>query len=238
MVVTGNGGLGATGDVRLADNRHTSRTLHEYPVIADVDGDGSAEIIVPNGGSHYGTESIGLYVVGSESSTWYGNRQVWNQHAYNIVNINDDLSIPSEPESNWPSHNNFRSGDPNPSSGGDSPDAVPLAELCLVECDTNTVEIRVRVGNEGAAILRSDLGVSVYADYGIGRKLLTTSWTGEQVSPGETSTSLSFRFDLDEVKDANLVIAVDDEAGVEAVPECVENNNEVEFSAGYCADAE
>ena len=115
---------------------------------------------------------------------------------------------------------------------------MPLAELCLVECDTNTVEIRVRVGNEGAAILRSDLGVSVYADYGIGRKLLTTSWTGEQVSPGETSTSLSFRFDIDEVKDANLVIAVDDEAGVEAVPECVENNNEVEFSAGYCADAE
>lgn len=229
---------GATGDVRLADSAHTSRTLHEYPVVVDVDGDGSAEIVVPNGGSHYASRSVGLYVIGSESSTWYGNRQVWNQHAYNIVNINDDLSVPAEPESNWPDHNNFRSGDPNPPSGGDSPDAVPLAELCLVECDSNTVELRVKVGNEGAALLRSNVGVSIYADYGIGRKLLTTGYTTDDVAPGLASTSLSFRFDLDEVEDANLVIVVDDEAGVEVVPECVETNNEMEFSAGFCAGAE
>ena len=36
---------GATGDV-LFSARHTNRTIHEYPVIADVDNDGSAEILI------------------------------------------------------------------------------------------------------------------------------------------------------------------------------------------------
>ena len=229
---------GATGEIRLADDGHTSRTLHEYPVIADVDGDGSAEIVVVNGGGHYGSRNGGLYVIGSESSSWYGNRQVWNQHAYNIVNVNDDLSIPQTPDPNWPEHNNFRSGDPNPVSGGASADAVPLAELCTLECSLGTVEMRVRVGNEGAATLRSDLPVSVYADLGFGRKLLATQWTMESVLPGGTSETLTFPLDLSDIGDAGLLVFVDDQAGVELVPECVENNNEASVGPGFCAIAD
>ncbi len=225
---------GATGEVRLADDSHTSRTLHEYPVIADVDGDGSAEIVVVNGGGHYGSREGGVYVIGSESSSWYGNRQVWNQHAYNIVNIEDDLSVPQTPDPNWPDHNNFRSGDPNPVSGGAAPDAIPLAELCTLECGLGEVELRVRVGNQGASALRDSLPVSVYADYGVGRKLLTTGWTGEEVEPGLTSDTLSFRFTLDEIGEAGLMVIVDDEAGVEIVPECSETNNDASVDEGFC----
>lgn len=226
---------GATGDVRLADDRHTSRTLHEYPVIADVDGDGSAEIVVVNGGGHYGSRRGGVYVIGSESDSWYGNRQVWNQHAYNIVNVDDDLSIPSTPEPNWPDHNNFRSGDPNPPSGGASPDAVPLAELCTIECELGVVELRVRVGNQGASTLREGIPVSVYADLGVGRKLLDTSWTVSEVASGGVSETLSFRYALADLGDAGLRVIVDDEAGVEMVPECHETNNGASVDAGFCA---
>lgn len=225
---------GATGEVRLADDSHTSRTLHEYPVIADVDGDGSAEIVVVNGGGHYGSRQGGVYVIGSESSSWFGNRQVWNQHAYNIVNIEDDLSIPQTPDPNWPDHNNFRSGDPNPVSGGAAPDAIPLAELCTLECSLGAVELRVRVGNQGASALREGLPVSVYADYGVGRKLLTTGWTADGVEPGMSSDILSFRFDLADIGEAGLMVLVDDEAGVEIVPECSETNNEASVDAGFC----
>ena len=105
---------GADGSIRLEDDRHASRTLHEYPTVADVDGDGSSEIIVPNGGGHLGEDKSGLYVLGPAEGSWLMSRQVWNQHAYSIVNVEDDLSIPSPAGSNWPSHNNFRSGDPKP----------------------------------------------------------------------------------------------------------------------------
>ncbi len=226
---------GATGEVRLADDSHTSRTLHEYPVIADVDGDGSAEIVVVNGGGHYGSRQGGVYVIGSESSSWYGNRQVWNQHAYNIVNVEDDLSIPQTPDPNWPDHNNFRSGDPNPVSGGDAPDAIPLAELCLLECSLGQVELRVRVGNQGASALRESLPVSIYADFGVGRKLLGTDWTTAAVEPGLASDALVFRYDLADIGDAGLLVIVDDEAGVEIVPECSETNNDASVDEGFCA---
>ena len=95
---------GRSGTVRLQDAAHNSRTLHEYPTVADIDGDGSAEIIVINGGSHYNEPTTGIFVIGSETNGWQRGRQVWNQHAYNIVNINEDLSIPIQPLTNWPTY--------------------------------------------------------------------------------------------------------------------------------------
>ena len=39
---------------------------------------------------------------------WVPTRSIWNQHAYSITNINDDLSVPRNPEPSWKSHNTFR----------------------------------------------------------------------------------------------------------------------------------
>lgn len=225
---------GATGVSRLADTQHTSRTLHEYPVAVDVDGDGSTEILVPNGGGHYAAEYGGIYVLGDVGDGWYGNRQVWNQHAYNIVNIDDDLRVPAAPESNWPEHNNFRSGDPNPVSAGASADAVPLGDTCTEECDTGVLIVYARVGNSGAGALRSGVPVSLYADYGIGRVVLETQYTTLSVDAGLTSDLLTWRLDPRDIEGATLVVVVDDEAGVELVPECHEDNNELELEEADC----
>lgn len=225
---------GATGQSRLADTNHTSRTLHEYPVAVDVDGDGATEIVVPNGGGHYGAEYGGIYVLGDAGDGWYGNRQVWNQHAYNIVNINDDLSLPAVPDANWPEHNNFRSGDPNPVSGGASGDAVPLGDVCTEECETGTLIVYARVGNAGSGALRSEIPVSLYADYGIGRVFLETQFTTLSVSAGLVSDLLTWRLDPADVEGATLVLVVDDEAGVELIPECHEDNNELALDEATC----
>ena len=88
-------------------------------------------IIVINGGSHYNEPTTGIFVIGSESNGWQRGRQVWNQHAYNIVNINEDLSIPTNPVAIGPTYNNFRSGDLNPLSGSAS--AMPFdCRPCLL----------------------------------------------------------------------------------------------------------
>ncbi|WP_370090369.1 FG-GAP-like repeat-containing protein, partial [Ekhidna sp.] len=92
------------GDNTTSERREiacVSRTQEEYPVIADVDGDGASEICVtcyfnnstPFGG--YGnSEFAHVRVYESDGEAWMPARGVWNQHGYYNVNINDDLTIP------------------------------------------------------------------------------------------------------------------------------------------------
>jgi hypothetical protein len=75
-----------------------SGTYYEYPVVADVDNDGAAEIVVVGADRRflsdnevYGT--LRIYKSGNEF-TWAPARKVWNQYTYNVVNINEDLTVP------------------------------------------------------------------------------------------------------------------------------------------------
>lgn len=71
-------------------------TGFEHPIVADVDNDQQAEIIVI-GGNHNSSEerqSGRLRIYRSSGAAWAPARRVWNQYAYNVVNVNEDLSIP------------------------------------------------------------------------------------------------------------------------------------------------
>jgi hypothetical protein len=227
---------GPTGEVRLADSAHESRTLHEFPLVVDVDADGYPEIVVPNGGGHHGEADVrtGLYVVGSGDGTWLGGRQTWNQHAYNIVNVNDDLSIPAFPDSNWPLYNNFRSGDLNPVAGENAPDAVPIAEACLLECEEGLIYIGFRLGNAGTSTLRTDMMTTVYAVDWPSDRQLTTLKASPPIAPGETSEMEVFTVPADQVGVGGIRIVVDDDYGVSRVRECNEDNNALVLSTAFC----
>ena len=82
---------GATG-VTLDSFPLFSGTGDEYPIVADVDNDGQAEIIVS--GSQTSQNEVRMYCFESASSPWAPARSVWNQYAYNPTQINDDLTIP------------------------------------------------------------------------------------------------------------------------------------------------
>jgi hypothetical protein len=225
---------GRDGRVRLSESQHESRTLHEFPTVADVDGDGSAEIITVNGGSHYQAEAQGMFVIGSSSSSWEAGRQVWNQHAYNIVNVNDDLSIPATPEPNWPNYNNFRSGNVNPGSGGSSPDAVPVVTVCTDECEYGRLVIHARIGNSGPVPLRSGLPITVYTEDDGVYTPLETAWTSDIADSGGTSDEVEFNIDLDDIPDGTLWVMVDSIGEVGYARECNELNNAVELTDLAC----
>ena len=74
-----------------------SGTITEYPVVADVNADGHAEIIVTRAYNSWssGNANGWVSVYGSLiPGAWSSARKVWNQWAYNSVNINEDLTVP------------------------------------------------------------------------------------------------------------------------------------------------
>ncbi|MFO0550339.1 MAG: VCBS repeat-containing protein [Polyangiaceae bacterium] len=108
---------GETGAVRFSAP-HTSFTATETSLVADVDGDGHAEIIMVSNGanpSNSGWKCLdannnptvvngvawtpnaadpnnayrGLVVYGDSASSWVGTRTLWNQHTYHVSNICD-----------------------------------------------------------------------------------------------------------------------------------------------------
>jgi hypothetical protein len=87
----------------------SSCTWYEYPLVADVDADGHAEILgVGNNNCGFGSQR-GVFLWGDDSS-WVDTRDVWNQHTYHITNVLQDGTIPTEEQPNWlvPGLNNFR----------------------------------------------------------------------------------------------------------------------------------
>ncbi|TVQ29435.1 MAG: PASTA domain-containing protein, partial [Wenzhouxiangella sp.] len=78
-----------------------------YSIIVDLDGDGAAELVVSSNGSHSFT--TGLFVYQDPHKRWMPTRQVWNQWAYSVTNVNPDLSVPSPATPNWqePGLNNY-----------------------------------------------------------------------------------------------------------------------------------
>jgi|GEM_PF-1916011 len=82
--------------------RCSSRTSNEYPIVADIDGDGSTEICVTcsttnttNGAKLDLYDEAEVRVYQSANEPWVPARKVWNQHGYFVVNVNDDLTIPA-----------------------------------------------------------------------------------------------------------------------------------------------
>jgi hypothetical protein len=87
----------------------SSRTIVEYPVVADVDNDGSAEIVVvSNESPDGGVESPPVQVYGDSSDRWVPARRIWNQHAYHVTNVYEDGTIPTVHPPYWTTFNSFR----------------------------------------------------------------------------------------------------------------------------------
>jgi len=82
---------GPTGTT-IASTPMQSGTGKEFPIVADVDNDGEAEILV--NGYLESNDEYRLYCFESAAAPWAPARSVWNQPGYHVTNINDDLTVP------------------------------------------------------------------------------------------------------------------------------------------------
>ena len=75
-----------------------SGTRTDYPLVADADGDGQAEIIITVQDIPGPDNSGPGYIVAYKSyrAPWVSAREDWNQHGYHLTNLSQDLQIPQE----------------------------------------------------------------------------------------------------------------------------------------------
>ncbi|MBZ5713755.1 FG-GAP repeat domain-containing protein [Nannocystis pusilla] len=237
--------FGGAGEVLLQIPR-SSGTLSEYPVVADVDNDGQADIVVVSNAYGKNDPNItcvednvngqsGVRVFGTAGGKWVRTRRVWNQHTYHITNVNEDGTIPAGEEPNWtvPGFNNFRQNK-QPGSEFGAPDAiVAIAPLC----EDEDYSLAATVRNIGEAALPAGVVVGFYTgEPGSGTKVgeLVTS---KALYPLESETlTLPFNDAPEDVKNGVVAIyAVVDDTMVPHPEwqECRTDNN-TGTSSGKC----
>lgn len=220
---------GADGVVKFLSREHSSVTMYDYPVIADLDGDGHTEIIVANQGAD------GLTIYQDATNSWAPSRAVWNQHAYTITNINDDLSVPVTATPNFTLYNSYHSA--LATVGGELLGAeleAELLDICADDCDGGTLRVWGRGRNSGNVELAAGIRISLYGTPG--NVLLGTTETLAATPALMTTESVEF------VVEAALLAGVtslelrvdDDGTGTGAIAECVETNNGFAEEGAWC----
>ena len=245
---------GTTGD-NISTFACLAPTAVDYPAIVDLDRDGHAEIVVSSNTYESNHDKHAKLIVfhSPANAVWAPARYVWNQHAYNVVNVNNDLTIPA---------NNF-----NPATTFTDPNGVvrrpfnnflqqattldqygrPFAELAnlsitgepSVEFEGDAVFVEMEVCNTGGTALSPPMSVAVYTVFG---ELVQTEAFAEGLLPSECVT-ISLPISQEEIKQFDnpypLRIAVNDNGEGTAQygglqPECDTTDNFANIDGRPC----
>ena len=203
-IINGSGKSHLTGNdtipfYNLYTKSMTAGTWSEYPVVADVNDDGRAEIVTC-GKMTTGLGSVGgqLVVIGG-THPWAPARPVWNQYMYNVTNVNRDLTIPvplfnnatvfTDPDGivRRP-YNNFLQQATTLDQYGKP--LTLLANLTIsgtptMVFESDVLSVEIEVCNTGEVTLDPPLYVSVYAASG---ELVQTEEISQGLQPNECIT--------------------------------------------------
>jgi uncharacterized repeat protein (TIGR01451 family) len=193
-----------------------SLTGVEYPIIADIYGNGSSAILVTSdfGGPRQnvngtGIDSMATVDVFTSNSPipWSPARRVWNQYAYNAVNVNEDLTIPAV-QLNLATRFQGADGiigtadDPRPYNAflqqqtrlnknglplWLAADAVFDRAQTTAAYDSDSVWVHVCIVNQGEAVLSSPVYLSLYRGEVSSAKFIKVDSIMEDVRPGDNA---------------------------------------------------
>lgn len=232
---------GANGDVKWSAC-NTSGTLTEYPLVADVDNDGHADLIVisndysPITCKDRDEKTRGVRIYGDTLGKWVRTRSIWNQHPYHVTNVEEDGTIPTNELKNWtqPRLNSFRQNI-QPSGEFSAPDlVVELRPRCGAGVAYGLI---ARVRNIGLVSVPPGVVVGFYeGDPTAGGVLLGQALTTKALGPAEAEDVVLL---LPTASDAltkgttEAYVVVDDGKPPHAWIEC-NPDNDTAHASGQC----
>ena len=223
----------------------TSGTILDEPVIADVDGDGHAEIVVASdsaqndacrmgrfstelGIKHTGS-TYGERVLEDPEDRWSAARSLWNQHSYHMTNISDDRTVPVREQESWKVHNTSRQNLPSLKSGAEPrPDPTGRIEFPpdVGDC-VKLFKLSGLVCNRGGVPLPAGVPATFYLGDPLrtGVPTICTAKTDRTVAPGDcVGISCEWLNPLPPPYDLWLRVN-DDGKGGHPIAECKSGNN-------------
>ncbi len=213
---------------------NSTGTLTEYPLVADVDADGHADIVLVSNDYVYrcpdpDSAQTGLRILGDVEGKWVRTRRVWNQHNYHVTNVEEDGTIPMDEPRNWlqPRLNNYRQNI-QPRGEFSAPDVVvELAVACK-----GGMRLEATVRNVGAASVPAGVVVGLYEGEptGGGTRLGQLETTRE-LAPAESEV---LEWPIEEFARMPYYAVVDDGNSVHAWRECDTSNNTFGPVTPYC----
>ena len=233
---------GSNGDI-LLEEESSSATIHEYPLVVDVDTDGNSEIVVVNNLSDANCDAIagyqykqGVFVYGDANDQWVPTRRVWTHHAYHVTNVTSDGNTPTAESNNWtePGLNNYRQ---NVQGSGvfNAPDLTVDLTASLASCERELLDIVATVRNSGNLGVGSGIEVRLYNGLDDTGLFIGSQSTTTTLLPGATEQVVwQFPFDQGDPTMDFFVTVDGDDAAAGIVTECVEANNGDTLPGAQC----
>lgn len=233
---------GLDGTVLFQDPS-SSATIHEYPVVVDVDGDNNTEIVVVSNDSALKcaykageARRHGVFVYGDKNDRWVRTRKIWNQHAYHATNILSDGTLPKPEPMSWvppTGYNDYRVSQPG-EGAFNAPDLKIDLEISSEPCP-GEVALRARVSNAGS--MGVPAGVDVDFHFGPDAKgdHVGSAKTTKALLPGESEVvTVTFKT-KGQVPPYEFFATVDGgTAAASTIDECNEDNNDASAGGVAC----
>ncbi|MEM9458653.1 MAG: FG-GAP-like repeat-containing protein [Myxococcota bacterium] len=233
---------GVDGTVLLEEPNSTG-TIHEYPVVVDVDDDGNSEILVVANESHGSCNHIpgyqsrrGVIAYGDTFDQWVSTRRVWTSHTYHVTNATSAGHVPLVEADNWldPDLNNYRQ---NVQGEGvfNAPDLTVELAAGLSHCLELELEIQATVRNLGSLGVPAGIEVTLHEGTNADGPVVGTLTTDEPLLPG-AQTMLVWSIPLSSGSPEQSYFAAVDSIGEGPgqVLECDESNNSASALAVAC----
>ena len=220
---------GLTGTTLWSMGGHSSGTLWEYPVVADVDADGSAEIVIASNDLSYGGWT-GVTVIGHVNDGWLPSGPTWPVHDFAVTNVLSDGTVPQVPQPNWQLFNTYRARPQIDTPRTELFDlTVAITDVCWPGCATgDRVGIVAQVSNVGPLDVDHDIVVALFA-LSLDSPPVETPLDVRLTPPlasGRSSAGVVFDIDATQVGPGGLRVRVDNDGfGQGTVVECDEDDN-------------
>lgn len=222
----------------LVQEPNSSGTIHEYPLVVDVDADGNSEILVVANDGHSNCDALpgytyrrGVRVLGDQFDQWVRTRRVWTSHTYHVSNVDSNGNVPLMEDDNWttPGLNNYRQ---NVQGEGafNAPDLTVELAVGVGDCLTGQLQLLATVRNVGSLGVPAGVEVSLFEGADASGALVGTQATPGALLPGQ-QVLLGWTVDSEPGSEALeyyvLVDGADAQAQADggAVGECDEENN-------------
>jgi len=223
---------GLTGLRLYEDLERVSWTGGEIPLVVDLDGDGSVEIVLGGYAAPWGY-SPGVRVYRHKHAEWPPGSTIWPWSAWSGHGAFPDGTVPAHPSLEWLDQGVWRSQPTHVTPGVDL--APEVVGSCLSACEGGAVRVAVRVANHGMASAGADVPLAIYAldEHGSPALLDVVSWASE-LGPATATEPEERVYARDRVAEGLLLVAGDRGDGTRAVEDCGPADDELVWELPAC----